>query len=70
MAWTRFTECETTGEWGQGNLASNRDELDVLVIEMDPLYETWLGPYKVQKDAAVIITEHLLEMFGELAAHD
>jgi hypothetical protein len=30
-------------------------------------YETWLGTSKVQKDASVIITEHLLDMLGELA---
>jgi len=29
-------------------------------------YETWLGTSKVQKDASVIITKHLLEMLGEL----
>lgn len=33
-------------------------------------YETWLGTCKVQKDASAIITEHLLEMLGELAAQD
>ena len=30
-------------------------------------YETWLGTNKVQKDASVIITDHLLDMLGELA---
>lgn len=30
-------------------------------------YETWLGTSKVQKDASVILTKHLLEMMGELA---
>ncbi len=30
-------------------------------------YETWLGTNRVQKDASVIITDHLLEMLGELA---
>jgi hypothetical protein len=30
-------------------------------------YETWLGTNKVQEDASVIITDQLLEMFGELA---
>ncbi len=30
-------------------------------------YETWLGTSKVQKDASVILTKHLLEMIGELA---
>ena len=30
-------------------------------------YETWLGTSRVQKDASVIITDHLLEMLGELA---
>ena len=29
-------------------------------------YETWLGTSRVQKDASVIITNHLLEMLGEL----
>jgi len=29
-------------------------------------YETWLGTNKVQKDASVILTGHLLEMLGEL----
>lgn len=29
-------------------------------------YETWLGTCKVQEDASVIITDHLLEMLGEL----
>jgi len=30
-------------------------------------YETWLGTCRVQEDASVIITDHLLEMLGELA---
>ena len=30
-------------------------------------YETWLGTSKVQKDASVILTKHLLEMMSELA---
>jgi hypothetical protein len=30
-------------------------------------YETWLGTCKVQEDASAIITDHLLEMLGELA---
>ncbi len=30
-------------------------------------YETWLGTNKVQKDASVILTKHLLEMMGEMA---
>lgn len=30
-------------------------------------YETWLGTNRVQEDASVIITNHLLEMLGELA---
>jgi len=30
-------------------------------------YETWLGTSKVQKDASVILTKHLLEMMGEMA---
>ncbi len=29
-------------------------------------YETWLGTNRVQKDASVIITDHLLEMLGQL----
>lgn len=29
-------------------------------------YETWLGTNRVQKDASVIITDHLLEMLAEL----
>ncbi|MEC5128385.1 neutral/alkaline non-lysosomal ceramidase N-terminal domain-containing protein [Verrucomicrobiales bacterium BCK34] len=29
-------------------------------------YETWLGTNRVQKDASVILTKHLLEMMGEL----
>ena len=29
-------------------------------------YETWLGTNRVQKDASVIITEHLLDMLAEL----
>lgn len=29
-------------------------------------YETWPGTSKVQKDASVILTKHLLEMLGEL----
>jgi hypothetical protein len=29
-------------------------------------YETWLGTNRVQKDASVIITKHLLEMLAEL----
>ncbi len=29
-------------------------------------YETWLGTNKVQKDASVILTKHLLEMLAEL----
>jgi hypothetical protein len=33
-------------------------------------YETWLGTCKVQKDASVIITDHLLEMLGELAKEE
>ncbi len=31
-------------------------------------YETWLGTNKVQKDASVILTRHLLEMLEELQA--
>jgi hypothetical protein len=30
-------------------------------------YETWLGTNRVQKDASVIITQHLLEMLTMLA---
>ena len=30
-------------------------------------YETWLGTNRVQKDASVVITDHLLEMLAELA---
>jgi len=33
-------------------------------------YETWLGTCRVQKDASVIITDHLLEMLGELAKEE
>ncbi len=33
-------------------------------------YETWLGTNKVQEDASVIITNQLLEMFGELAQEE
>ena len=33
-------------------------------------YETWLGTNRVQKDASVIITDHLLEMLGELAKEE
>ncbi len=29
-------------------------------------YETWLGTNQVQEDASVILTDHLLEMLGEL----
>ena len=30
-------------------------------------HETWLGTNYVQPDASVIITDHLLQMLGELA---
>ena len=30
-------------------------------------YETWLGTCRVQEDASVILTDHLLEMLAELA---
>ena len=30
-------------------------------------YETWIGTNQVQEDASVILTNHLLEMLGELA---
>jgi hypothetical protein len=33
-------------------------------------YETWMGTCRVQEDASVIITKHLLEMLAELAPSD
>jgi hypothetical protein len=30
-------------------------------------YETWLGTNRVQEDASVILTDHLLQMLAELA---
>ncbi len=33
-------------------------------------YETWLGTCRIQEDASVIITDHLLEMLAELTAAD
>ncbi|MBC8868876.1 MAG: neutral/alkaline non-lysosomal ceramidase N-terminal domain-containing protein [Planctomycetes bacterium] len=33
-------------------------------------YETWLGTCRVQEDSSVIITDHLLEMLGELAKEE
>ena len=30
-------------------------------------YETWLGTNRVQSDSSVAITDHLLQMLGELA---
>jgi neutral ceramidase len=33
-------------------------------------YETWMGTCRVQEDASVIITQHLLEMLAELAPAD
>ena len=31
-------------------------------------YETWMGTCRVAEDSSVILTGHLLEMLGELAA--
>jgi hypothetical protein len=33
-------------------------------------YETWIGTNKVQEDTSVILTDHLLEMLGELKKMD